>query len=285
MSSKFNIINLALRRLGQDPISALSEDTENYRKVDDIYDLTLRSFLRSHPWNFAKKEVALSRTISMTTAAWVTATDYKVGDYVKVLGVTYVCLIEHTAGVWAVDLAAAYWEADYDYETSPLGDYTYIFNLPTDFLKLNKTDLESSGYAHKIKGHKLYSNSDEINIEYIAYTGDPDAWVTLTAYIVGDYVLQSNTIYYCQEDHTAGTFATDLTAGYWVAMDIYDAAFTDAFATLLAYDLCMPITNNAALKEILKDEFRLKFNLAKSYNGMEQTPDTGIDSDWLNSRI
>lgn len=43
------------------------------------------------------------------------------------------------------------------------------------------------------------------------------AWLTLTGYVVGNYVTQSGTIYYCLIAHTSGTFATDLAAGKWVA--------------------------------------------------------------------
>ena len=45
----------------------------------------------------------------------------------------------------------------------------------------------------------------------------PDAWVTSTDYTVGDLVSNSGTNYYCKVDHTSGTFATDLTSGYWYA--------------------------------------------------------------------
>lgn len=48
-------------------------------------------------------------------------------------------------------------------------DYLYIFSLPPDFLRLLKTDVESSGYSHKIKGMRLYSNSNAVKIEYIYY--------------------------------------------------------------------------------------------------------------------
>jgi hypothetical protein len=103
--------------------------------------------------------------------------------------------------------------------------------------------------------------------------------------VVGEYVLQSNTIYYCLSAHTSITFATDLSSGKWIEQDIYDPSFTDAFATLLAYDLCMPITKDAKLKEVLASEFKTKFNMAKSLNGQEVTPDNPSQDDWLNSRI
>lgn len=41
------------------------------------------------------------------------------------------------------------------------------------------------------------------------------AWVTTTAYVVGNIRHVSNVVYYCLVDHTSGTFATDLAAGKW----------------------------------------------------------------------
>ena len=50
-------------------------------------------------------------------------------------------------------------------------------------------------------------------------TGEPKgAWVTATAYAVWDIVTESNQAYLCVEDHTSGTFATDLAADKWVAI-------------------------------------------------------------------
>ncbi len=41
------------------------------------------------------------------------------------------------------------------------------------------------------------------------------AWTTTTAYVVNDYVTNSNSTYICETAHTSGTFATDLAAGKW----------------------------------------------------------------------
>lgn len=41
------------------------------------------------------------------------------------------------------------------------------------------------------------------------------AWVTSTEYVVGDYVTNGGYQYICLEDHTSGTFATDLAANKW----------------------------------------------------------------------
>jgi hypothetical protein len=49
-------------------------------------------------------------------------------------------------------------------------------------------------------------------------TGTLSAWVTSTAYAVGDLVAQGGVNYYCQVAHTSGTFSTDLSAGNWYAL-------------------------------------------------------------------
>lgn len=47
--------------------------------------------------------------------------------------------------------------------------------------------------------------------------GSASAWVTSTAYVVGDLRTNGGTTYYCKTAHTSGTFATDLAAGKWYA--------------------------------------------------------------------
>lgn len=49
----------------------------------------------------------------------------------------------------------------------------------------------------------------------IEEAGGAYEWATSTAYSVGDYVVESQTVYRCIVAHTSGTFSTDLSAGYW----------------------------------------------------------------------
>lgn len=62
----------------------------------------------------------------------------------------------------------------------------------------------------------------------------PAAWITATAYVVGDFVEESGTNYYCIEAHTSGVFATDLAANKWVAQDVYEVPHVYAEADLRA---------------------------------------------------
>lgn len=63
---------------------------------------------------------------------------------------------------------------------------------------------------------RFYKDEGQIIVE------SADSWVTSTAYVVGDFVDESGTIYYCLEDHTSGVFATDLAANKWVAQVEYE---------------------------------------------------------------
>lgn len=67
----------------------------------------------------------------------------------------------------------------------------------------------------------------EFGVEYIRFykdrgqiqTSGVAAWVTGTAYVVGDLRTESGVTYYCIVAHTSGTFATDLAAAKWYAQD------------------------------------------------------------------
>lgn len=48
--------------------------------------------------------------------------------------------------------------------------------------------------------------------------GAASAWITATAYVVGDLRANAGVTYYCTTAHTSGVFATDFAAGKWYAM-------------------------------------------------------------------
>lgn len=61
MASQVAICNLALTTLGADRITALSDNSENARRLTAIYDYCVEDVLRAHPWNFAitRQQLAL----------------------------------------------------------------------------------------------------------------------------------------------------------------------------------------------------------------------------------
>jgi hypothetical protein len=61
MSSEVQICNVALSKLGESPIIALTEDSKAGRACNLIYTDTRDNLLRAHPWNFAVRRASLAR--------------------------------------------------------------------------------------------------------------------------------------------------------------------------------------------------------------------------------
>lgn len=60
MASQVGIVNLALTVLGADRITSLSDNVENARRINAVYDYCLEDVLRAHPWNFSITRVELA---------------------------------------------------------------------------------------------------------------------------------------------------------------------------------------------------------------------------------
>jgi len=117
MASDVQICNLALAKIGQTPILALSQNAPRAEKCNAVYSLLRDAELSEHNWKFA---VAYSELTVV--------------------------------------------DEDQDSE------YTYSFQLPSDYLKEVKIDSNSLDY--RIVGDKLYTDADEISIEYIRQVAD-----------------------------------------------------------------------------------------------------------------
>ena len=84
-------------------------------------------------------------------------------------------------------------------------------NTMTADLDLGSQDLLNGNYLY---GQRLYLNgvrvtSPDANITWLG------EWVTSTSYVVDQLVRDTGNVYICLEDHTSGTFSTDLAANKW----------------------------------------------------------------------
>jgi len=61
MATEVSICSNALRRLGDDPITALTDDTERARLCNAFYVPSRDLVLRLHPWNFAVTRATLAQ--------------------------------------------------------------------------------------------------------------------------------------------------------------------------------------------------------------------------------
>ena len=62
MSSETDVANVALRLIGQTPITNRTDGTANGNIIDDIFDDIRDDCLRYNPWNFATKRVELAKS-------------------------------------------------------------------------------------------------------------------------------------------------------------------------------------------------------------------------------
>lgn len=58
--SQVQVVNLALTKLGQDRVVAITDDAEAARVMRSMWDMTLDTTLASFPWKFAIKRVELA---------------------------------------------------------------------------------------------------------------------------------------------------------------------------------------------------------------------------------
>lgn len=102
-------------------------------------------------------------------------------------------------------------------ESVPVDSLTSDFIRHAAWSDANTTDVTHSFLVQPIsyvfpplKEHELSRNGYSVTLDF-----DHAAWVTSTAYVVGNIRTVSSVAYYCTTAHTSGTFATDLAANRW----------------------------------------------------------------------
>lgn len=127
-------------------------------------------------------------------------------------------------------------------------EYAYGYTLPTDCVKIIRTEHEYLGLEHDYRieakpggGRLLLSNEDAVAIEYISNT---------------------------------------------VAVGEYDALFVQILALQLAMAMCMWITDNAGIFERLEQRLKTMQPSAQSVDAQEGKPRDIVDnSGWINARL
>ncbi len=125
MATKTEIVNKALTLVGATPVTNIdTDDTNNARILNRVYDLSLRSILSETCWNFATKRSLLAS--SSTTMDW-----YHSGEIVVYARPSDVIRIFETNDENAT------WHEEGDYiisDTQGLGvKYVYYLNTPSKY--------------------------------------------------------------------------------------------------------------------------------------------------------
>lgn len=189
-------------------------------------------------------------------SAWATTTAYALGHKVRNSGTLYLCVTAHTSGTFSTDLAAVKWIAltawsyvdrRFEEQVDNTGTFTLLLrveekNPVTTLALLTAMTPEIITQAHVVKSifttvtgdldslvlsykglteaSRAYClNECAVSLQGLITSGDAPAWVTATAYLAGQIVLQTTTRYVCLVAHTAhASFTYDLTMGKWLAL-------------------------------------------------------------------
>jgi hypothetical protein len=198
-TSDVAIANLALTKLGDLRITALTDNTKPARELNAIYGMLRDKLQRTFNWRFCVKRASLAEDVA-----------------------------------------------------TPVFDYSHQYTLPADCLRVlqinayypapDLSDLISSGgQEYVIEGGKILTRSSgSLNLRYLARISDPTK---------------------------------------------FDSAFDDAFAGLLAYNVCEPLTQSDAKKNAALRDYRMALMDAIRANAIENPPESIADTTWLTVRL
>ena len=143
--------------------------------------------------------------------AWVTATAYVVADAVAFSGKFYSCIVAHTSGVFADDLAANKWAE------LQLGGGLTPYAGGTNYNKFAFVKEGGSYYSCNVTHTSGGIAGDVAANKWVETGASKGNWSTPTIYAVKDLVKESDKYYVCSTAHTSGVFADDLRDGKWAA--------------------------------------------------------------------
>ena len=273
-----DICNLALTKLGQTIITSLSDDNENARRCNLVYEPKRDELLEKHPWGFAVEKALLVDVTKPDIDIWVTATAYDVDDVVEYSGLHYTCLVAHTSDVFTVDLSAADWELTTTWATATsyaLGAKVYHTGVHYSCVEVHTSGTWATDLAA---------------VKWVT-TIDPDFEFTLT------YRLPSNTLRvlkmsvdapYKVEGGYLYTNQTSVRIKYIekkTDTDVFSKSFVIALVGAIADALALSITNSRTIAgDVNADAKVKKLEALGTDSQSEGTPDQPKNDEWINAR-
>lgn len=240
VQSEVDVMNLALRRVGQDPITLAESNaptSKNSKVVAAFFEGTVREILRIMPWNCAVMRAALTPVSNTDTSflfrcslsavlpypQWAASTAYVRGDIVANSSSNlYVCT---TAGTSAASPAPTGTTAN---AIITDGGVSWVFIGPQTTTIIRTLEINGNpDIPYRVEGSYLYCSEATIRLRYI---GRP-------------------------------------AAASW------DALLTDAIASRLASKIAVVLAGDAQLAQLMYQEFTLDLAVAKQVSAVEDRSD------------
>lgn len=175
--TELQLANIALGKIGSQPVVALDEGSRNSDAVQKHYELIRNETLRLFDWPRIIKRSYLADTSDI---AWTADTAYSVNDYCTNNGYLYVCTTGGTSA--AADGPSGTTEAITDgtvtwkyLEALPanLTDYAYQYVIPADSLFID--GLKGSP-DYSLEGLYIYTDTGDAVVIYQKRETDPSRW-------------------------------------------------------------------------------------------------------------
>ena len=140
-----------------------------------------------------------------SVSAWTTPTAYVVGNLVTNGGTTYYCLVSHTSGTFATDLAAGKWYA----QTGT------IYEIPTDYTEAQLFDLKFTQSADV-----LYITHPSHPPHKLSRTGHTTWTLTEITFIDGPYLSTNTTATTITPSGTTGSVTLTASTSIFASTDV-----------------------------------------------------------------
>lgn len=223
--SALNAANLALRLLGDGPLTSLSDATKQGEACNANIDDCKRTLLRMHPWKFAvkRKKIQPYQDFAISNVTFVSSelievthasTTFVAGNYVTVSGVMgatgangtweVASVVNPTTvrltaiGVTTSTILGTYVTGSDYIRRSPAFDYAYLYQLPSDCLRLLDINNTSSNPRWRVEGAFILSDSNVLNIQYV--------------FDVSDYATMDPAFYQCLSHYLAYNLCDHISA-------------------------------------------------------------------------
>ena len=256
-SNDYEIVNLALVRLGATRITSLADGSRNANEANAIYGLIRDEVLRSHPWGFATAGINLvlinGNELTITNISQAdpgvvtyTGTDPEDGD---------AYLIDDVTGMTEVN--------EETYMIQGVNGVANTFNLYNQNGKAVDTTLYTP-YVLGGSANQLLPNFDEWDYAYQLPT---DVMKILQINENPDELFdtQKNRYLYCNSEECFALVIKQITD-----VTKYDPTFVDAFAWRLAQELSVVITGSMKKLEACAKMHMMIMQKAKAVDASEK---------------
>lgn len=259
-ADKLTIYNLALLRLGEDRLAAITDDSEPRRKLDAIYDDVLEQVTLAGPekgWKFAKEK---SVVVDVESSTILSFADYSGTVSGTVLATTSSAHNLITGNYVSIEDTSNY---DNEFEATKLSDTTFYFT--SDW---NGTETGTAYWVSDLDQWRFAVPSASKKIVEARVSGvELSDWVEENGYILTALESSSISVDYIKSVTTATLFPPH---------------FTKVLYLSLAHELTYSLVQSSAHKERIASELQIAMDKAIALDERKKYVEE-VSTEWVDA--